>query len=254
MQATAAGSGSEANGLGALAFGAFATARGSYSVALGYQSFAPTDNATAIGYLTRAQAENATAIGASANASFAGSTAVGQGATTTAANQVMLGGTGSSVRIGDIAASTAAQVGPVDAVTVDASGTLGRQAVAAASAVDSIRLSMNHIAAVTDAQFSALSGRVGALENGLAQVNFRLEDMDRGLSGGIAAASALGSAIAMPDKSLVIAGNVANYNGEQGYALNLTGRVSDRFAVGAGIAGNTGNGEVVTQAGFALGF
>ena len=37
----------------------------------------------------------------------------------------MLGGTGSSVTIGDIAASTAAQVGNLAIVTVDANGTLG---------------------------------------------------------------------------------------------------------------------------------
>ena len=78
--------------------------------------------------------------------------------------------------------------------------------------------------------------------------------MDKGFSGGIAAAAALGSAIAMPDKSFVLAGNIANYNGEQGYALNITGRVSNNLAIGAGIAGNTGDGEVVAQAGFALGF
>ena len=110
------------------------------------------------------------------------------------------------------------------------------------------------VAAVTDAQFDALSGRVSGLENGLADVNFRLEELDQGLSGGIAAAAALGSAIAMPDKAFTIAGNVATYNGEQGYALGLTARVGGSFAIGAGVAGNTGDGEVVAQAGFAFGF
>ena len=193
-------------------------------------------------------------VGANATAAFTNSTAIGTGATTTAANQVTIGGTGSAIRIGDMAASTAAQSGPVEAVTVDASGVLGTTAVASMAAVQDLRMGIDYIAAVTDAQFNALTGRVSSVENGLANVNFRLEEMNEGFSGGIAAAAALGSAIAMPDKSFVLAGNVANYNGEQGYALNLTGRVNNNLAIGAGIAGNTGDGEVIAQAGFAVGF
>ena len=74
------------------------------------------------------------------------------------------------------------------------------------------------------------------------------------MSGGIAAAAALGSAIAMPGKTFTIGGNVATYNGEQGYAASVTGRVSESLALGAGIAGNSGDGEVIAQAGFAFGF
>lgn len=85
-------------------------------------------------------------------------------------------------------------------------------------------------------------------------MSFRLDNMDESLSGGIAAAAALGSAITMPDKSFVLSCNVANYNGEQGFAMNFTGRVSECFSVGAGFAGSTGDGEVIAQAGFALGF
>ncbi|WP_145916812.1 hypothetical protein [Erythrobacter sp. QSSC1-22B] len=57
-------------------------------------------------------------------------------------------------------------------MTVDANGTLGRQAVATAGAIDSVRLSMTHIAAVTDAQFGALGDRVGLLESGLLVSTF----------------------------------------------------------------------------------
>ena len=42
--------------------------------------------------------------------------------------------------------------------------------------------------------------------------------------------------------------------GQQGFAAGVTGRVSDSFAIGAGVAGNTGDGAVVAQAGFAFGF
>ena len=107
---------------------------------------APGD--TAIGDDARATGTNSTALGSRATASFANSTAVGSGAITTAPNQVSLGGPGTSVRIGDIAASTAAQSGPVGLATIDGSGTLGvdlttlpalrreaRQGVAAAVAI-----------------------------------------------------------------------------------------------------------------------
>ncbi len=158
-----------------------------------------------------------------------------------------LGGTGSSVRIGDIDASTAAQVGPVDAVTVDANGTLGRQSVATAASVDNVRVALNAVAQVSTAQFDALSGRVQDLD-------FRLEELSDSTSGGIAAAAALGSAIAMPDKAFTIAGNIATYRGQQGFAASFTGRVNESFAIGAGVAGNTGDGAVVAQAGVAFGF
>ncbi|MEP5173950.1 MAG: hypothetical protein ABJQ42_13430, partial [Erythrobacter sp.] len=173
---------------------------------------------------------------------------------TTAANQVALGGTGSAVRIGDIDASTAAQTGPVEVVTVDANGVLGRQSVATAASVQNVQVALNTVAAISDAQFDTLAGQVSDLEVGLANVNFQLEDIESRLSGGIAAATALGSAIALPDKAFTIGGNIATYRGEQGFAATLTGRVSDSFAIGAGVAGNTGDGAVVAQAGFAFGF
>ena len=159
----------------------------------------------------------------------------------------MLGGAGSSVAIGDIAASDAAQTGEEQFVTVDANGTLGVSNAATAASVQNVRVAVESVAAISDAQFNALSNRV-------TDLGFRMEELDESLSGGIAAAAALGSAIVMPDKSFVLSGNVANYNGEQGFAMNFTGRVSDSVAVGAGFAGSTGDGEVIAQAGFALGF
>ena len=65
------------------------------------------------------------AFGVNARVSHVNSVAIGTGATSTAPNQVTLGGTGTSVRIGGIAASTAAQIGPRSLVTIDANGTLG---------------------------------------------------------------------------------------------------------------------------------
>jgi hypothetical protein len=128
-------------GGGSLAGAPGATAIGDHAIATG-------TNSTAIGRGATATGTSSTALGAGATATFNGSTAIGAGARTTTANQVMLGGGGTSVRIGDIGASTAAQSGPLSLVTVDSSGTLGvdistlprmrrdaRQGVAAAVAI-----------------------------------------------------------------------------------------------------------------------
>lgn len=95
------------------------------SLNCGGGSLAGAPGATAIGDDARATGTNSTAIGRNATATHDGSTAIGSGAVSTMPNQVTLGGPGTSVRIGDIAASTAAQAGPVGLVTVDSAGTLG---------------------------------------------------------------------------------------------------------------------------------
>jgi hypothetical protein len=209
---------------------------------------------TAIGFQTRAFGADSVAIGSGAQANHASATAIGTGALSSAANEVALGGTGSSVRIGDIAASTAAQQGPIDVVTVDANGTLGRQQAASAASVANVRVSINALSQITQSQFDTLASQVSGLDRRLAGVEFRLEEIDQRARGGIAAAAALGSAIAMPDRDFVIAGNFATYGGEQGYALNLVRRAGESVAFTAGVAGNTGEGDVIAQAGFAIGF
>ena len=65
-------------------------------------------------------------MGLAAVSSGEGSVAIGQGAVATRDGQISLGSAGSFVSVGDIAASTAAQSGPTDIVTIDSSGTLGR--------------------------------------------------------------------------------------------------------------------------------
>ena len=58
----------------------------------------------------------------------------------------------------------------------------------------------------------------------------------------------------LPNQTFSLSGNVATHGGEQGYAASFTGLVSENFALGAGIAGNTGDDEVTAQVGFAFGF
>jgi len=211
---------------------------------VGYLASAGGLRSTAVGRSANASATESTVVGANATAAFVRSTAIGNGAATTANDQVTIGGTGSSVRIGDVAASTAAQVGPVEAVTVDSNGTLGTTAVASAAAVQDVRVGLNHIAAVTDAQFNAVSGRVSSLESGLANVNFRLDDLSGSAIGGVAAAMALGQAKIVPDSNISITVAGATYNGQQGFAGSLTGRVAEKVYLSAGISGNTGDDSV----------
>lgn len=166
LYATSIGTDSNAGGTGATAIGAFANSVQSYAMAIGYNSVAAGTNSTAIGSAAFAARTNSTAIGASASSTHANSTAVGAGAQTTAENQLVLGSSTTAVKVAGIDASTAAQQGPVDVVTVDASGTLGRQKAATAQSVQEVRVAMDMIAAVTDSQFDALSGTVQQLGAG----------------------------------------------------------------------------------------
>nr|WP_249171848.1 YadA-like family protein [Erythrobacter sp. JK5] len=260
VQSTAVGAGAGASGVGALSFGAFSQARGNFSTALGFASFAPAlqataigsaaqatgENATAIGRQALARADQATAIGNGATADFSASTAVGTGATTTAANQVTLGGTGSAVRIGDIEASTAAQSGPVDAVTVDANGVLGRQQVATAASVQNVRTSINALAAVSDAQFDALAGRVTTLEGQIEGAFDLANTIDRDAQRGIASIAAQANPhFPSAAGKTSYASNVATYRGEVGFSLGLMHRLEGDFAITAGVSHAGGNSTAV---------
>ena len=116
-----------------------------------------------VGARSSAVGASTTALGFFASAQFAGSTAIGANATTTAANQVTLGGAGSAVRIGDIAASDAAQGGGVQMVTVDANGVLGRQPIAMEG----------FMKGPSSMEMLALSGKIGSLENDLNSMEAR---------------------------------------------------------------------------------
>lgn len=181
-----------------------------------------------------------TAIGANAAATHAGSTAVGAGAQTTAANQLVLGSKTTAVVVAGIDASTAAQQGPVDVVTVDAHGTLGRQHVATTASVDSVRTSLDHISAVTDSQFSDLSNRLGIVETRLDHFDVRMT----GIEGGVAAAMAMGQAKLVPDANVSMTVAAATYGGQQGYAGSISGRVGEKVYVSGSVSGNTGDKRV----------
>ena len=240
-----------AGGVGAVTLGVLANATGDRSTALGAVAQATGAQSLAVGTDAVASANRASAIGQASQASFEGSTALGQGAATTAANQVTLGGAGSSVRIGDIAASTAAQEGEVQAVTVDGNGTLGTTAIASAASVRTVRVAMDSLAAVTDAQFNALTGRVGALEGSIDS----LFDLNRTLTKdsrqGIAAIAAQANPHFPSEAGKTsYASNVAAYRGEVGVSAGLMHRFEGDFALTAG-ASYGGGDNLAVKAGVA---
>jgi autotransporter adhesin len=171
---------------------------------------------------------------------------VGFEAATTRVNQVTLGGDGSSVRVGDIDASTDAQVGPVDVVTVDANGTLGRQQAASAQSVSNVRVALNAVAQVSDAQFNALSVRTSTLE-GRVDTLFDLSDtVDRDAKRGIASIAAQANPhFPSAAGKTSYASNVATYRGEVGFSAGLTHRFEADFAITAGVTYAGGNSTSV---------
>jgi autotransporter adhesin len=243
--AVAIGDPNNATGTGAVAMGADNTATGDGSVALGSQSVANGQSAIALGNKANASAAGAIALGENARATAAKSVAIGADASASRANQVVLGGAGSSVTVGDVAASTAAQTGPTDVVTVDASGTLGRdpsvrQAIAAnSSAIASQATAINALQALDVQQNSRLTSLEGLVGN----LNQRVDANNRAANGGIAAAMALGGTILPADAKMSMSFNLSTYRGQQGFSGQIVTKAGSHVYINAGVAGSTVKGS-----------
>jgi hypothetical protein len=163
---TASGFNANASGIGStnIAIGNQANARGTGSgnVAIGNlanASGAGTGN-IAIGANANATGANATAIGNGAQAAFANSAAFGNGATATRSNQQVFGTAGNTYTMSGITsgASRAAQSGPTQIVTSDATGNLATSTLAGLG-----------IATTAD---------IGSINAQLAGINSHLNDLD----------------------------------------------------------------------------
>lgn len=236
--ATAIGDQAIASGASATALGQLAVATAPAASALGHNSVASAlastavgvraaatgIAATAVGRFAAASGVNATALGSGAVATFAGSTALGFGSATTAANQVSVGGTGSSVRVGDIAASTAAQTGTLAVATVDANGTLGRDTTLLSSVASLQSASTSQLA-----QLTGLNGSVSTL--------FDLRSRDRDdFKRGVAAATAMGQASfpSAPGKTSYVL-NGATFRGEVAVGGSLMHRFDTDTPIAVGV-------------------
>ena len=247
----AIGAKSVASAIGSVALGGGAKAIRDGAIAVGNDNLAQGTGAIALGSAAIVLNDRGTAVGAGADVRHDNSTALGAGAKTTAANQVMIGSTGTSVVVADIDASTAAQEGPVDVVTVDSNGTLGRQRVASSAAVDTMRVSLGHIAAISDAQFAALDARVSTLEGDVLTLFDLTTNIDKDAQQGIAAVAAMAHPHFPSEAGKTsYASNVATYRGEVGFSAGLMHRFEGDFAITAG-ATYAGGDSATFKAGIA---
>jgi trimeric autotransporter adhesin len=257
-EGTAVGADTQAFGADSVALGKGAKALGSVAVAIGPNVQALSDDSigigagatpigarsTAIGRGANAVA-NGTAIGAFANAAHSGATAIGANAVSSRANQVKLGGAGTSVAIGDIGASDAAQSGAEFFVTVDSSGTLGKggQSSAALSQLGSKIEEIQSGQALIDDLVTGHTTQIAGLSRGLKQAN-----------GGIAAAMAMGGTMIVPDSTVSLNFNLSTYRGQQGFSGAIAARLAPKVYVSGGFAGSTIKGSTGGRVGLAVGF
>ena len=182
--------------------------------------------------------------------------AVGSGAVKARAGQVKLGGTGSSVTVGDIAASTAAQVGPTDIATADASGTVGRDTTIrpAIAALQTTQASQATTISAIQALDAQQQGRLSTLEAGqlsfsgqLNTLNGKVDSNFRSAIGGIAAAMAMGGTVMPADAKFAMSFNLATYRGEQGFSASAVVRASNHVYFQGGIAGSSVKGSTASE-------
>lgn len=253
--AAAIGGTAQATAAGATALGAGAKAIRGDAVAVGSNNIAQGAKAIALGSGAVAVADRASALGTGAVVTHEGSTAVGAGARTTAANQVMLGAGGTAVVVADIASSTAAQQGPVDAVTIDGAGVLGRQRVASAQSVADVRSTVDHIAAVSDAQFTSLSNDVAALGARLGALEQNVVLLDERIASSTAVAVAMSGASFLPDQRFNLTANLGTYDGAHAGSFQIGALVNEHVALNAGIAtGFNKQGKTAGRVGVTLGW
>lgn len=298
--AIAIGANSQASTDNATALGTGAVASGANAVALGAGSVADRDNSVSVGaagaerQLTNVAAGtaatdavnlgqlNAAVAGANGNAAAAQTTAndaladaaaaqataadaLANAATAQTTATTARGEAASAQDTADtaLADATAAQ-GTAD--TAIARGTALGQGTAAAlgggAAYDGATGMVTPPSYnVQGASYADVGSALGALDNGLSQLNGRVDLLelanDRGFrraNGGIAAAMALGGTMIVPDSGVSMSFNLATYRGEQGFSGAVVVRAAPRVYVSGGFAGSTVKGSTGGRVGVAFGF
>jgi len=231
---TAVGFNATATGNEASAFGAFATATGANSSAIGRSATATGINATAIGVQSNSGGANSIAFGQGASAQQSNTIAIGTGVSTSRANQVAIGSAGQTYTLAGVAStqSAAAQNGPTNFVTSDASGNLATSSYGPAS-------------------LASMDGRITNLEAGVAAVSQYAYDTRREARQGVAAAMAMASApLPSAPGKLSYVFNGASYLGEYAMGGSLAYRLGTDLplAVTAGVSAG-GGGDVGVRLG-----
>jgi hypothetical protein len=230
--ATAMGVGSIANGAFATAMGMGSVANGATATAIGQDSLAQGDATTALGQGSRATGPGSTALGAGADTrGFANSTAIGAGATNTAANQMMFGTASTIYAAPGItsAASRAAQSGPTQFVTSDASGNLATS-----------NFGPQDIAGLKQ-DMTGLKQDVTGLK----------QDMLKSFEGTAIAIALSGSALPS-DKRFAISTNWGNFRGQNAMSFAGQMRLNEAIVVNAGIAAGLQHSGIGSRVGATL--
>jgi hypothetical protein len=240
----ATGQSAVASGLASSAYGSQTVASGTASTALGHNSDATAVASTAVGVSAQATQNFTTAVGQLANAGHVGATAIGARATSTAANQVVLGGTGTHVRIGDIAASTAAQqTSSVGVATVDANGVFGRNTT--------IMPAISSLQASSAAQAAA----IGTLQNDTVTL-FDLANRARGdireADEGVAMALAMDSPSIPAGAKFALSGGLGYFKNRAAFAAAMSAAVGEMSSVSAGIGYGINSNEIGARGGFQI--
>lgn len=209
-----------------VAIGAQAASQGnsSFSIAIGSGARALGDNVsnTAVGASSTANGANASAFGNSASANFSNSAAFGNGATATRADQQSFGTATNTYTMAGIAstASRAAQTGPTQLVTSDATGNLATTTLASLG-----------LASVSD--LAGINSRLAGLD---ASMNDLYGRTNRAYSGVAMAFAMAGVPSLLPDETFAMAANYGTFLGTNGVALNAAYRLGRGLQVNGGIA------------------
>ena len=258
--AVAIGDQALASGFHSTAVGGEARATGTGAQAFGWQANAGGNLSAAVGHQANAAGLQSTAVGKNASAGQANATALGFGATTTRANQVMLGGAGSSVTVGDIAASTASQNGATFFATVDGSGTLGQGAsVASLATASSLATTNANVSSNTGAIKTAnsrIADNTASIVNLQSLTNFQQSQLESLFGGLDKAYEGVAMGLAMETPSLPagtrfgISGGVGYFQNNAAGTIAASARVGDNASISAGVGVGFDSGEVGARGGF----
>ena len=157
---------------------------------------------------------------------------------------MVLGGTGSSVTIGDIAASTAAQTGAVSLVTVDGSGTIGRDSTSIGN-INAGLTAVNAGLAAVQAVNTTQTGQINSL--------FSLTDLNRRdiqkANEGVAMALALDSPSLPSGTNFGVSGGIGYYNHRTAGTIAASARIGPNASLSAGVGFGFDSGEVGARGG-----
>jgi autotransporter adhesin len=233
---TAVAVGSTATGDSAAAFGQASFASGNSSTALGRSAVASGDLATAVGQGATALGREASAFGQGATATGSGSLALGQAALASGTNTVAVGGGQGASAVADnsIAIGQGAQALATNSVALG-TGTIADQP-------NTVSLGGRRLVNVAPGIAGSDAATMGQLRHNESR-----------LSGGIAAAAALGGAV-VPDQGRSFVGlSGATYNGEGGMAFGLVHHFDgSNVVVSGGVALGTGSSQPIGR--FAVGW